>query len=88
MSGDGKLWKVEVDVRDLGGHPDFTGRVRAGTLCRQVKDATHGVAAVGALLLLLGFKVTLLDCMLMKRRMYLLPPLALFVCYREVGLVQ
>ena len=41
------------------GHPDFTGRVRAGTLCRQLKDATHGVAAVGALLLLLGFKVTL-----------------------------
>ena len=57
VSGDGKLWKVEVDVRDLGGHPDFTGRVRAGTLFRQVKDATHVFAAVGALLL--GFKVTL-----------------------------
>ena len=28
---------------------NFTGRARAGTLSRLVKDATHGVAAVGAL---------------------------------------
>ena len=30
VSGDGKPWKVELDVRDLGGHLDFTKRARAG----------------------------------------------------------
>ena len=57
VSGDGKAWKVELDVRDLGGHLDPTLWARAGTLSKRVKDATHGVAAVGALLL--GFKVKL-----------------------------
>ena len=42
-------WKVKLDVGDLGGHLDFTGRARAGTLSQRVVDATHGVAAVGAL---------------------------------------
>ena len=55
MPGDGKPWKVELDVRDLGGPLDFTRRARAGTLSRRFRDATRGVAAVGALPL--GFKV-------------------------------
>ena len=42
-------WSVEVDVRDLGGHLDFTWRAGAGTLSRRVEDAARGVAAVGAL---------------------------------------
>ena len=29
ISGDG--WKIRLDVRDLGGHLDFTNRARAGT---------------------------------------------------------
>ena len=49
VSGDGKPWKVELDIWDLGGHLDFTRRASAGTLSRRVKDATHGVAAVGAI---------------------------------------
>ena len=57
VSGDGKAWKVEIDVRDLGGHLDLTFRARAGTLSKRVRDATHGVAAVGALPL--GFEVKL-----------------------------
>ena len=51
ISGDGSFWKVQLDVRDLGGHLDFTGRARAGTLSKRVGEATVGVAAVGALLL-------------------------------------
>ena len=47
VSGDGESWKVELDVGDLGGHLDFTKRKRAGTLSGRVKDAPHGVAAVG-----------------------------------------
>ena len=57
VSGDGLPWKVKLDVRDLGGHLDFTGPASAGTLSQRVKHATHGVAAVGALLL--GFQVKL-----------------------------
>ena len=57
VSGDGKVWKVQLDVGDLGGHLDFTKRARAGTLSNRVEDATHGVAAVGALPL--GFQVKL-----------------------------
>ena len=41
--------KVQLDVRDLGGHLDFTYRARAGTLSARVGKATVGVAAVGAL---------------------------------------
>ena len=44
VSGDGRPWSVELDIRDLGGHLDFTG-----TLSWRVRDATHGGAAVGAL---------------------------------------
>ena len=57
ISGEGGFWKVQLDVRDLGGHLDFTYRARAGTLSRRVGKATVGVAAVGALPL--GFRVKL-----------------------------
>ena len=56
VSGDGRPWTVELGVRDLGGHLDFAGRARAGTLFRRVKDVARGVA-VGALHL--GFQVKL-----------------------------
>ena len=57
ISGDGGFWNVQLDVRDLGGHLDFTFRARAGTLSKMVGEATVGVAAVGALPL--GFQVKL-----------------------------
>ena len=41
--------RFSLDVRDLGGHLDFTYRARAGTLSGRVGKATVGVAAVGAL---------------------------------------
>ena len=55
ISGDGKFWKVQLDVRDLGRHLDFTRRARAGTLSCRVKEATARLATVGALPL--GFQV-------------------------------
>ena len=57
ISGDGNFWKVQLDMRDLGGRLDFTNRARAGTLSCWVKGAPAGVAAVGALPL--GFQVKL-----------------------------
>ena len=57
ISGDGGFGKVQLDVRDLGGHLDFTFRARAGTLSKRVGEATVGVASVGALPL--GFQVKL-----------------------------
>ena len=45
ISGDDGLWKDQLDVRDLGGHLDFTFRARAGTLSKRVSEATVGVAA-------------------------------------------
>ena len=48
ISGDGGFWKVQLDVRDLGGHLDFTFRARAGTLSNKIGKATVGVASVGA----------------------------------------
>ena len=75
VSGDGRPWSVELDVRDLGGHWDFTRWTRAGTLSRRVREATYGVAAVGALPV--GFQAKLglvrgiscwLGCMLLERR--------------------
>ena len=57
ISGDGGFWKVQLDVRDLGGHLDFTYRAGACTLSHRVGKATVGVAAVGALPL--GFQVKL-----------------------------
>ena len=44
-----------MDVRDLGGHLDFTRRAQAGTLSKRIGEAILGVAAVGALPL--GFQV-------------------------------
>ena len=55
ISGDGGFWKVQLDVRDLGGHLDCTFRARTGTLSKRVGEAAVGVASVGALLL--GFQV-------------------------------
>ena len=49
VSGDGGFWKVQLDVRDLGGHVDFTFCARAGTLSIWVREATFGVPSVGAL---------------------------------------
>ena len=59
ISGDSGFWKVQLDVRDLGGHLDFAFRARAGTLSQRVGEATVGVgvASVGALPL--GFRVQL-----------------------------
>ena len=67
---------MELDVRDLGGHLDFTWRARAGTTSRRVKDATHGGAAVGALPL---GSISLPVCMLSRRGMCLPPPSVPFV---------
>ena len=57
VAGDGGFGKVQLDVRDLGGHLDFTLRARAGTLSNRVREATSGVASVGASPL--GFQVKL-----------------------------
>ena len=57
VSGNGGFWTVQLDVRDLGGHLDFTLRARAGTPSKRVREATSGVASVGALLV--GFQVKL-----------------------------
>ena len=53
----GGLWKVQLDVRDLGGHLDSTLRARAGTVSKRVGEATVGVASFCALPL--GFQVKL-----------------------------
>ena len=57
VSGSGGFWKVQLDVPNIGGHLDFTLRARAGTPSKRVRDATLGVASVGALPL--GFQVKL-----------------------------
>ena len=59
VSGDGRPWTVELNVRDLGGHLDFTKRARAGALSRREKGATHGVPAVGSLPLAFQVKLGL-----------------------------
>ena len=64
-----------MDVRDLGGHLDFTRRARAGTLSKRVKEASHEVAAVRALPLC--FSICQLGCTLLRHRMLLPPLLAL-----------
>ena len=48
---------MELDVRALGGHLDFTRRAKAGTLSGRVQEASPAVAVVGALPP--GFKVKL-----------------------------
>ena len=75
-----------MDVRDLGGQLDFPRLGRAGALSRSVWEASHGVAAVGALRLgfrpswvLLGGSICRLVCMPLTHRMSLLPPLEHFV---------
>ena len=70
VSGDGRSWSVELDVRDLVGHLDFTRRTGADTLSRRV------VAAVGALPLRFQSK---LGHLLLKRRTFLLLLLVPFV---------
>ena len=62
ISGCGRFWKVQLDVRDLGRRLDFTNRARAGTLSCRVKGATAGVAAVGALPLAFQVKLVLVWC--------------------------
>ena len=57
VSAVGRPWSVELDVCDLGGYLDFTRRAQAGTLSRRVQDATHRIAAVGALPSKLGLVV-------------------------------
>ena len=49
VAGDVGFRKVQLDVRDLGGHLDFTLRARAWTLSNRVREAASGVASVGAL---------------------------------------
>ena len=46
ISCDGGFWKVQLDVKDLDGHLDFTCRVRAGNLSHKIGEATVGVAVV------------------------------------------
>ena len=84
ISGDGKFWKVQLDIRDLGGHHDFTGRARAGTLSHRV-----GMLLLVSLLLVrylwvfrsswawLGVSIFLLVFMLLKLRTFPLPQLVL-----------
>ena len=56
IPGDGSFWKVQLDVKDLDGHLDFTRRLGLELLPKGlVGEATVGVAAVGALPL--GFQV-------------------------------
>ena len=43
VSTDGRPSKVELDVRDLGGHPDFTKRARTGTLSRRSRMQHMGL---------------------------------------------
>ena len=59
VSGGGGFWNVQLDVRNLGGHLDFTLRARAGTLSKRVREATLGVASVGALPLSFQVKLVL-----------------------------
>ena len=79
ISGDGSFWKVQLDVRDLGGHLDLTRRARAGTLPKRVGEATVGVAAVGALPLdfkssLGWFAVSISLLVFMRLKLLMSPP--------------
>ena len=80
VSGDGGFWKVQLDVRDLGGHLDFTFRARAGTLSKRVAEVTLGVAVVGALPLA-WFVVNIFLLAFMPLRL-LMFPLLLLVPFR------
>ena len=41
-------WKVELDIRDLGGHLDTTFRGRTGTVSGRIRKEIVQLAAVGA----------------------------------------
>ena len=58
VSGSGGYWNVQLEVRDLGGHLDFTLRARAVTLSSRVREATFGVASVGEFKLKIAEAVT------------------------------
>ena len=83
VSGDGKAWKGQLDVRDLGGHLDITRRARSGTLTRGLKKLR--LVTLRLVPCLLGFRsswgwceesISLLICMLLRHLMFLLLPLA------------
>ena len=95
--GGWEAWFVELDVRDLSCHLDFTRRARAGTLSRRVQDAAQGVAVVGALLLRFQVKLGLVRGKYLPTGLHAVEascvcvcffPLCLSCCYCEVGLVQ
>ena len=81
VAGDGRLWKVELDVRDLGGHLDLTCRVglvlSPGGLRRQLRGfqllvlCTLGFRSSWGWL---GVNFCLLVCMLLRLRLFLFPP--------------
>ena len=78
MFGDGRSLSVELDVRDLGGHLDFTRRAGASTWSRRVKAVTRGgccgwcVALGGSGKAGACSVFCRLGCMLQRRRMFLL----------------
>ena len=49
ISGEDDHWKVELDVRNLGGHLDSTPLGRAGTNSGRTREEMVHLAAVGAL---------------------------------------
>ena len=57
ISGSGDKWKVQLDVRDEGGHIDTTLRQRASTIAARIVNELDKIPAVGALPL--GFGETL-----------------------------
>ena len=70
VSGDGKPWKVGLDVRDLGGHLDDGSRMpRMGLLL--LARFSLGLRLNWALF---GVSICRLACMLLRCRMCLLPP--------------
>ena len=79
ISGDGGFWKVQLDVRDLGGHLDFTLRARAGTLSNRVREGM--LRLVSLRLVPLGFqvKLELLRCKHILAGLYALPRHLMFL---------
>ena len=49
VSDEGNPWKVELDVRYLGGHLDFTERARAGTLSRGLHAVEESCVSASSL---------------------------------------
>ena len=84
LLGTSKAIKKAMKLWDVSGDGEVSeGSVGCWALSKRVKEATHEVAALGALPL--GFTVKLglvrsicqLGCMVLRRRMYLPPLLAL-----------